>query len=37
MRVFAGLAGLVCLLASGAAMAAEEPSYTLVERVGSGL
>jgi len=35
MRVFAGLAGLVCLLASGAAMAAEEPSYTLVERVGS--
>jgi len=34
MRMFAGLAGLVCCLVSGAAMAAEEPDYTLVERDG---
>ena len=35
MRVFAVLAGLVTALVSGSAMAAEEPAYTLVERVGS--
>jgi hypothetical protein len=35
MRFFAVLAGLAAALVSGPAMAAEEPSYTLVERVGS--
>lgn len=35
MRVFAVLAGLITALVSGSAMAAEEPSYQLVERVGA--
>ena len=35
MRFFAVLAGLAAILVSGPAMAAEEPAYTLVERMGS--